>query len=81
MGAACPQRRDSAPEPAGQGEEESENSLETQQRWAQLLRHALRIRRQQRFYAYLGHHLNRHLNKRLRDRLKRIYLQDDSEHD
>ncbi len=80
MGSACSRRREEVPSPAEQGEEELEDYVfptpRVQHRWTQLLRHALWIRRQQRYWAYLGHHLNRHLNKRLRDRLKSIYLKD-----
>ena len=80
MGSACSRRREEVPSLAEQGEEELEDYVfptpGVQHRWAQLLRHALRIRRLRRYYAYVGHHLQRHLNKRLRNRLKSIYLKD-----
>ena len=39
-------------------------------RWERLVRKLRRVRKQQRYFAYLGHHLNHHVNPNLLRRLR-----------
>lgn len=45
-------------------------SIEAEERWARLVRKAHRIRRLQRYFAFIGIHLRDNFPKGLKDRLK-----------
>ena len=52
---------------------EGERRRRIENRWERLITRALRVRRLERYFAYLGHHLNHHLNRNLLNRIRLVW--------